>query len=53
VLAVVVVNDIVDARTSAHWRQVAAERRRASESASVRSPLPRSARLNRAIAAII
>ena len=39
VLAVVV--GIVDARTSAHWRQVAAERRRAWESAHHADNYPR------------
>ena len=38
VLAVVV--GIVDARTTAHWRQVAAERRRAWESAHLRDNYP-------------
>jgi hypothetical protein len=38
VLAVVV--GIVDARSSAHWRQVAAERRRAWESAHLRDDAP-------------
>jgi hypothetical protein len=38
VLAVVV--GIVDARTSAHWRQVAAERRRTWESAHLRDDYP-------------
>jgi hypothetical protein len=38
VLAVVV--GVVDARTSSHWRQVAAERRRAWESAHLRDDYP-------------
>jgi hypothetical protein len=38
VLAVVV--GIVDARTSAHWRQVAAERRRTWEAPHVRDDFP-------------
>jgi hypothetical protein len=38
VLAVVV--GIADARTSAHWRQVAAERRRSWESAHLRDDYP-------------
>ena len=38
VLAVVV--GVVDARTSANWRQVAAERRRAWESAHLRDDYP-------------
>jgi len=38
VLAVVV--GIIDARTSAHWRQVAAERRRSWDSAHLRDDYP-------------
>jgi hypothetical protein len=38
VLALVV--GVVDARTSAHWRQVAAERRRSWESAHLRDDHP-------------
>jgi hypothetical protein len=38
VMAVVV--GIVDARTSAHWRQVAAERRRSWESTHLRDDYP-------------
>ena len=40
ILVLAVVVGIVEARTSAHWRQVAAERRRSWESAHLRDDYP-------------
>jgi hypothetical protein len=40
IFALAVVVGVIDARTSAHWRQVAAERRRAWEAAHLRDDYP-------------
>jgi len=40
IFALAVVVGVIDARTSAHWRQVAAERRRAWEATHLRDDYP-------------